>query len=224
MLSGSESRYRRETLGHEGVSMKPSYIIIMALVVLLLIAGGCFWFWTTTPQYSLAQIRDAISEHDISKFQMYFNTDQVAESMVKDLIKSPLRKTLGGETLERYLTTGMVSESTIVHEVGSSIAGDIKVLVETGKFIEQAPSDTNKVSMGVLDQRLGIRTLQLKEVKSIQVTGNDATVTMLLHSGKFNTDLELLGELRNRDGYWQATRLLNVVQCFEKLFELEGKD
>ncbi len=197
--------------------------IIVVCILILATAGGGFWYWTTTPLYSLEQCKDAASQHDISKFQLYFATDQVAESMVKDLLASPLRKVLGGETLERFLSSGMVSESTVQHEVASSIASDIKMLVKTGKFNEPSGSDLDKVSMNTLDQRLGIRTLSLKKVQDVKVHGNMATVTMLLHSEKFNTDLELLGELESRDGYWQATRIINIVDCFTKLFELEAK-
>lgn len=202
-------------------------IIIVAIVLLLVIGGaGGLWYWTTTPQYSLQQLKEAALEHNISKFQMYFGTDQVAESMVKDLMASPLRKPLGGEVLERFLSSGMVSESTIQHEVANGIAGDIKILVETGSFRapEGAPgkaSAADQVSMGALDERLGIRTLTVKEVKDIKVDGDKATVTLLVHNGKFDTDLEMLGELQNKDGYWQATRIINVVDCFQKLFDLE---
>lgn len=142
--------------------------------------------------------------------------------MVKDMLASPIRKVLGGEMLERVLSSGMVSESTVQHEVASSIAGDIKTLVRTGSFPEPSGGNFDKVSMGSLDQRLGIRTLSLKKVQDIKVNGNIATVTMVLHNEKFNTDLDLLGEMESRDGYWQATRIINIVDLFKKLFELES--
>lgn len=195
--------------------------IIVALVLILAIAGGGFWYWTTTPQYSLEQLKDAVVEHNLSKFQMYFSTDQVADSMVKDLLASPLRKTLGGEYLERILSGGMVSESTVRHEVASGIANDVKTLVETGSFPTQEGPGADKVSMGALDQRLGIRTLSLKKLQEIKVNGNTATVSMLLRNAKFDADIEMVGELQNKDGYWQATRIINIVEFFQKLFELE---
>lgn len=196
-------------------------IVIASLVLILVIGGGGFWYWTTTPEYSLDQIKQAVAEHNVSKFLMYFSTGQVADSMVKDLMASPLRKTLGGEALERF--TGMVSESTIQHEVASGIANDIKVLVETGSFSAPEGGASDKVSLGALDQRLGIRTLSLKKLQDIKVNGNIATVRMVLHSGKFNVDFDMFGELESKDGYWQATRIVNVVECFQKLFELGNK-
>lgn len=203
--------------------MKLVHIIIVAIVLLLVVGGGGgFWYWTTTPEYSLQQMKEAASEHNISKFQMYFGIDQVAASMVKDLMESDLRKPLGGEMLEKY--SSMVSESTIRDGVASGIASDIKLLVETGSFSApeaSEPSKENNVSMASLDKRLGLRTLTVTEMKGIKVDGDTATVTMLLHSGKFNTDLEMIGELQNKDGYWQAIRIVNVVDCFKKLFELE---
>lgn len=197
--------------------------VILAIVLILAIAGGGFWYWTTTPPYSLEQIKDSARDHDLSKFQMYFNIDQVADSMVGDLIKSPLRKELGGELLEQFLSSGQVSESTVRHEVAGSIASDIKILVETGSFSAPAGGAFDKASMSALDQRLGIRTLSVKNVQDIKVDGNTATVNMIVHSGKFNTDLDLIGELQNKDGYWQATRIVNVVDGFNKLFACERK-
>ncbi len=198
-------------------------IIIAALMLILIVAGGGFWYWTTTPLYSLEQLKDSVHERNLSKFHVYFNVGQVADSMVKDLLSSPLRKVLGGELLERTLSSGMVSESTVVHEVASGIADDIKVLVETGHFIEQEGSGSDKVSMGTLDKRLGIRTLSLKKIEEVRVNGETATVTMILHNEKFNTDLELRGELQNKGGYWQTSRFTNIVDFFQRLFELEGK-
>lgn len=197
-------------------------IILIALVALAVLAGGGFWYWTTTPAYSLEQIRDAVRDHNLSKFQMYFSVDEVAESMVKDLLASPVRKTLGGEMLERILSSGMVSQATVQHEVASSIAGDIKTLVDTGSFAQPSGSNFDKASMGTLDQRLGLKTISLTKVQDIKVDGSTATVTMLLHSGKFDTELPLVGEMQNKDGYWQATRILNSVEVFGKLFELES--
>jgi hypothetical protein len=144
--------------------------------------------------------------------------------MVKDLMMSPLRKPLGGEVLERFLSSGMVSESTIRHEVAAGIANDIKMLVETGRFNAPEGSASERVSMGALDRRLGIRTLSLKKLHEVRVDGNIATVTMIVHNDKFNTDLEMLGELQNKDGYWQATRIINIVDCFQKLFDLEKEN
>lgn len=197
--------------------------VLGALLLIMLTAGGGFWYWTTTPQYSLEQLKEAVRDHDLSKFQLYFSTDQVAESMVKDMLASPqIRKVLGGEMLERALSSGMVSEGTVQHEVASSIANDVKMLVRTGNFPEPTGGSFDKVSMGSLDQRLGIRTLSLKKIQDIKVSGNLATVTLALHNEKFKTDLQLTGELESRDGYWQATRLTNIVEFFQRLFDLEA--
>ncbi|MBX9667761.1 MAG: hypothetical protein K2X93_09095 [Candidatus Obscuribacterales bacterium] len=199
-------------------------IVIVVCIVALLGAGGGFWYWTTSPQYSLEQMKDSAREHNLSKFQMYFSIDQVADEMVKDLLASPLRKTLGGEYLERILSGGMVSENTVRAEVASSLASDLKRLVETGSFDVTYEKDSNKVSMGSLDRRLGISTLSVRQVRDIKVEGNTATITMIVHNEKFNTDLEMVGELQNKDGYWQATRIVNAVACFQQLFDLEAKN
>jgi hypothetical protein len=196
-------------------------IVLVAIILISMISGGGFWLWTTSPLYSLEQLKESVRDHNLSKFQMYFSTDEVANSMVKDLIASPIRKALGGETLERFLNSGMVSPSTVQHEVASGIAGDIKMLVETGSFNKPSGSELDKASMSTLDARLGIKTISLTKIQDIKVNGNVAIVTMILHSEKFNTDLELIGEMQNKDGYWQATRIVNVVDFFNKLFELE---
>ena len=201
--------------------MKIVPIIIVVLVIALVAAGGGFWYWTTTPQYALDQIKDSATHHELSKFQKYFDIEKVSDSMVKDLMTSELRKPLGGEALERILSSGLASEREVQHEVASGIEADIKTLVKTGSFNASGDSPSGQASMGALDKRLGIKTLSLTELKSIKVDGSTAIVTMLLHNGKFNTDFELLGELQNKDNCWQATRIVNVVDCFKKLFDLE---
>lgn len=109
-------------------------IIIAVLLVCGLAAGG-YWFWTTTPQYSLKQLTDAVHQHNLSTFQTYCDVDSVSSNAVDDLSSDTLRQLGGRTTLHRFI--GLTIIGFLKPEAKNAIANSIC------DYIGKKPADPN---------------------------------------------------------------------------------
>ncbi|MBX9725389.1 MAG: hypothetical protein K2X81_28590 [Candidatus Obscuribacterales bacterium] len=97
-------------------------IIIAVLLVCGLAAGG-YWYWTTTPQYSLKQLTDAVHQHNLSSFQTYCDIDSVSANAVDDLSSEAVSQAGGTTTLRRFI--GLTIIGFLKPEAKTAIANSI---------------------------------------------------------------------------------------------------
>lgn len=62
-------------------------IIIALLVALTLAMGGGYYYFTSTPTYSLYQIKKAIESHDSTAFNKYVDVDRVTDDLLAEATK-----------------------------------------------------------------------------------------------------------------------------------------
>ena len=77
--------------------------ILLIFLIVCALAGGGFWYWTTTPQYSMQKLAQSVREHDVTNFHLYFNPEGVASKAVDDLLADRIRDDGGSGLLERFL-------------------------------------------------------------------------------------------------------------------------
>lgn len=108
--------------------------IFMAVLLALLIAGGAYWYWTGTPQYSMLKIFEAVKSHDLEKFRTYFDVETVASHAVDDLSSSSSNtQDIGGPGLLARLlgrTLGGLLKPELSHalanKINNYVAGEAK--------------------------------------------------------------------------------------------------
>ncbi len=191
------------------------------LVVLFVAAGfacGGFWFWTTTPQYSISQIKDAIKTHDRVKFDRHVDVNDFSSGMVDDMLTEPMKECLGGGMIGRWVAGGL--SALFKPTLTASIKEDLYNLVETGNFNHNSQED--QMSLSAMDERLCLRQHSLKSVDKVKSDGKLAEVEVVLHNDKHNKDLKLDLQMRDMGGYWQVTKMLNFPEFTSQLVEMEG--
>ena len=62
--------------------MKKVYVICIIILLLVATTGIIYWQYTTTPRYSLLQIKKAYDQHDFASFQKYVDIETVTNSLV----------------------------------------------------------------------------------------------------------------------------------------------
>lgn len=193
------------------------------LVVVLVLAGVGWWFWTTTPQYSLQQIKEAVKTHDLGKFEKYVDVDSVSVRMVDDVLTEPMRKLLGPNVLGQFIIGGLLG--VIKQPLVQGVKQDIRDLVESGDF-KRKPNEVGQqcLSLGSMDEKLGFRKHAFRGVASMQIQGKLALLTLTMHNEKFKSDLLLQVKMRNMDGYWQATEVTNFPEFIVKIMSLQASD
>jgi hypothetical protein len=61
-------------------------IIVLSVAIILTISGGYYYF-TSTPTYSLYQLKKAIGTHDSATFNKYVDTDRVIDDLLTEATK-----------------------------------------------------------------------------------------------------------------------------------------
>ncbi|MGE5422809.1 MAG: hypothetical protein ACM3QW_06075, partial [Ignavibacteriales bacterium] len=51
--------------------------VIWYLLIFVVVGAGGYWYWTSTPQYSIRQIDRAVSNHDLVTFRKYVDMNTV---------------------------------------------------------------------------------------------------------------------------------------------------
>ena len=88
--------------------------VIKLLVVLLALVGvGGYYYWTTTPEYSLQKILTALEEHDVDTFEKHVDIENFVESAIDQFMLQTLSETTdpeksGLESLGNLLGAGLM--------------------------------------------------------------------------------------------------------------------
>lgn len=173
------------------------------------------WYWTTTPQYSIDQVKESLKSHDKQKFDKHVNVNDFASGMVDDVLTEPFKEVMGGGMIGRWIVAGM--SGFIKPSIVSGVKDELYTLVETGDFNK---SEGGTVSS--LNERLCLTQNDFKRISDIKSEGKLANVTLLLHNVPHNKDLNLKVQMRDMGGYWQVTRMLNFPEFAGELSALEA--
>ncbi|MGH9551078.1 MAG: hypothetical protein ACRD3W_16970, partial [Terriglobales bacterium] len=167
----------------------------LILVVILIALAGGYWFWTTTPQYSMREVKEAVKSHDLNKFNKFVDADSVSSHMVDDFVTDPMRQALGPNILGQIFVTGMVA--LVKPHVQNSIKQELYNFVETGDFKKQSDdSDASSMSLSKVDGHLGFRKHAYKGIAYCKTDGAIAQLELIFHNADYNQDLALDVKMR----------------------------
>jgi hypothetical protein len=192
------------------------------LILVALVGGLGYWYWTTTPEYAIEQVRNSVRDHDLVKFQKYADTDAIASNIVDDFLEKPMQEVLGAGLLGRFLTAGLVG--MFKQEMVTGTKEQVVRFVETGDFVDKSKSVDSGVAptpLEQVDKRLGFRNHAFKEIESVHKDGKIATVDILVHNQVYNKDLKVELKMNDMGGYWRLTELSNFPEITAKIVEWE---
>lgn len=193
--------------------------IIAVLALLAGIGYGAFFLWSSTPEYSIGQVKDAFKAHDKAKFDKFVDADQFAGSMVDDMLTNPVKEALGGGTIGRWIAAGMTG--IFKPQYVSSFKSDLYALVEKGN-ISQTSDDDSMMSLGAVERRLCLSQNDLKKVENVKSDGKLATVTVVLHNKMHDKDLALDVQMQKTDNHWRIIKMLNFPEFVARMMEVES--
>ncbi len=135
---------------------------LLSALLLCALASGAFWYWTSTPQYSLKQLADAVHNHDLPSFQTYFDVNAVSNNAITDLTKAQISDEGGRGLLSRFL--GMAFISFLEPEAAQALAKGIN------DYVARKPIDPNNPS--------ALPPPPKQDTASIEVTSDDSSVSI----------------------------------------------
>jgi hypothetical protein len=183
------------------------------------LAGAGWWYWVTTPEYSLQQMSNAIKQHDREAFGRYFDVHSVATKAVDDLMSSPVRNEGGQGLLMRVVGAAVVGwlQPVTVSKVESGIDAFVR---NNGNPPEERPEEKGIVSaiVGVLRppsladvlRGLGFSSATYRGITKVGRAGNVAHTDLLFErSPGASTHVEMELKQQN-DGSWKVVRFSNL--------------
>lgn len=198
--------------------------LILIGIIALSLAG--FWYWTTTPRYSMQQVKEAIKQHDLIKFEKFVDVDTASNRMVDDFLTEPMQKSVGPNIIGQIIVKGLAT--FIRPQLAAGVKHEIINFVETGNFKKSDPQESAgdvalspAGSLSKMDGRFGFRAHAYRGISAESINGNIAQLTLTFHNEKFNEDIPLDVRMRKMDGYWQVTELSNFPEFCGRLAELE---
>ncbi len=193
-------------------------------VVLALLAGvacGIFYLWSSTPEYSIGQVKDAVKAHDKAKFDKFVDADQFADGMVDDMLTKPVKEAMGGGMLGRWIVAGM--SGIFKPRFVARIKGDLYDLVERGSINQPDETDIDpEMSLGAVDRQLCLSRNDFKKLENVKSDGKIATLTVVLHNKEHDKDFKLDLQMQKMDSYWRVTRMLNFPEFVSQLIDVES--
>src|SRR5258708_7662783 len=121
----------------------------LPIFLIVLVAGSvAYWYWTTTPEHSVGQLKAAGKSHDLVAFKKYVHMDSVASGTVGDLLAAPMRSALGPGIFGQWIVAGVVG--IFKQPLVAGVKEDISHFVTTGQL---RPPDSDAASPGDAGQQ-----------------------------------------------------------------------
>lgn len=189
---------------------KKKYLLIFPVLLLVLGCAYYFCYWIRTPLYAVNQVREAVKQHDVVKFNQYVDTNTLlskayedvitAESMIHhdDITKNPFA--MG---VLHFLKPTIVD--LMAHELEKTVAG--KDAKESSK--RQDPvSDAMKTN---IEKQVQLKDLQLKSINLKEHKDENADVILTLYNKALQKSFNLHLKMSLDDNTWRITEISNLV-------------
>lgn len=170
-------------------------IISCGILILLLVIGGATYnYYTHTPIYSLKQAGKAIFANDQMSIEKYIDLDSIASHIIDEKLST------NPEILDNPFALGMAD----------LMKPQLVILSKQGILNSfQEVRDRSKKENG--------KIRYVKDIKILQNDGKNAMVEIILY-GKNNIDINIKIGMHKMNGYWQVTQWFNANEM-EKLAE-----
>lgn len=83
--------------------------IAITVGLLAAIAGGGYWYWTTTPLYALQSLMMALQNHDGQAFSKRVDVEGAVENMLEDVLVYPALSTPNLSSFQKQVATGAIA-------------------------------------------------------------------------------------------------------------------
>lgn len=200
---------------------KKKLIIAIFLVVVAIVVGWYFIYFTKTPVYSLNLAREAVEKHDVVTFKKHVDMESIIsagyDDMIAVLLEDPEIKNNPFKGLAEVMMQGLKPEvvPVLTNEVYSSIEKEPSN-TEVSKEEQQVVEDMKK--------KAGVNNIEFKDVGSSTVDGNTAVVPITVYDKDMQKEITFnVGLKKLDDGTWQAVKINNFKEFMENVQEFQAQ-
>ncbi|MDR3613169.1 MAG: hypothetical protein P4L53_06365 [Candidatus Obscuribacterales bacterium] len=196
---------------------------LLILLVICLSVGGAYWYWTTTPQYSIEQVKVAVKAHDLPKFREYFDVDSVSDRMVDDFLSPPMQQLGPHNSLLAGIVQGLV-DGLVKPTLTPVVKEEVEQFVIGGKFSHSqtdASLPAGRPTLATFDKKFGFRNHAFRSIKYVKIDGDSAITGLVFHNEVYQADLLLELKMRKVENHWQVMQLTNFPDFVANIAQLQ---
>lgn len=192
--------------------------LLLIVGILLMVAIGGFIWWkifTSSPKYSLLQIKKAVENHDVDSFEKYVDIESITTRVMGELPNllgaEKDMKLFGDEAAE--IVMSLVKEP-VVNMVKSSVQA----------FIERGTFDKTLTEKGVISKllkQIPLDSLQFVKVKEIRKEGKICSVPLEVYVEAYDGKATVEFMMRDKGNYWQIAEIRNLSEFIQQIAELK---
>lgn len=173
--------------------------VMAACAAMIAAAGALLYFWyPTTPIYSLSQASSAIRAHDWKTFSRYVDMEKLSMELAKEITFIAYQK-MDEKGVPSYVSKNLaVRYGTMIKK---TLPGDFEAWVKNGA--PPAASVLNSIVRGPSSGKLKLKGISWKD-------GIAHAKVSMGKTGVF--EIELIQE----QGSWRITRIGNIIELYEK--------
>ena len=194
---------------------KKLLVIGLPLLLILVIGGVLYWHHITSPEYSLAKIKDSIANHDITTFEKYVDVDGIIMRMmsqIPEVIGADKKLGLFGKDVDQLILSAL--QGPIINIAKESV----RTIIERG-YLDQQVTQTDSISK--LFKQFPIDSFKIKALKEIRKQGKICRVPLQIYVEAYEgeTILELM--MRDKGSYWQVAEISNLPKVMYDIAQLQ---
>jgi len=201
--------------------MKRTGIITLAIVVLIVASGIIFYRYTTTPKYSLLQIKKAFDQHDFTSFEKYVDIESITNNLIDQYLENHFdvnRTKDKEEIISGYLSKGLIE--VIKPKLNTIIKHQLAGIIETGTFEDQKKKENSKDIQSSFSDSLSKSDNVKKIFQGFEYEKKEGKICYVgikffNEKSKSTSILDL--KMRDKGGYWQVVEILDVSEFAESL-------
>lgn len=183
--------------------------LIYPLFFLTVIAGLAYWYWTTTPTYSLTQIIGAVKNRDVDTFQKYVDVESITDRAIDDVLHGPARESGMFGNMDNMIGAGIIG--LFKPEIAAIAKTQVLKFIESGALIKAIKEGKKAAQAGQIPTAVpaaGIPTTEPSNQASTTSSGESSSQLALSDNsmvGRYARKLKLGSSLKayglSGDGY-----------------------
>lgn len=188
--------------------------VVVGLLGLSILAGGGYFYWTSTPEYSLYQIGESVKTKNKALFETHVDVKQVTNAIVDEAIQISNQEMSKSKNafaaFGQMLATGVLNSMKPQFE--NMVEKEINKLFEQDREVASQKKEKNPFK--------GLE----ESAKVLAVSGfekKDCSAQICYFSISFehkltNKKFELLAKLEKSNDSWKLTELVDFVKNLQK--------
>lgn len=199
-------------------------LVLASIGVFVIIAIGGYWYWSTTPKYSLNKIKSSIENHDVPTFEKHVNVESISSRFIDDMLEEVNKEMESeGEAEQFGNALGQGFLQMMKPRLINLIEERIIRFVEKGSIPETNNEELEGTGLNNLTDEIGIGEDLFKGIEYVNKKGKTAYIGLSFDHATYDTTLTLELLMRDMGSYWQVSELSNIPELSAKIDAIEAE-